>query len=162
MQDTATDEAFDVVQLMVGAAPVVTEVGLIAITPEAVAAPVPDRLRVPVPFVPLVVTLTVPVRAPDVDGVNDTLTVQVPLTARAAAQLLDEPKSLEPEDTETPVTVKLAVPLLVMVTDWVALVVPTVWLPNDSDVVEYEALPCRPTPVEVDVSVPALVGTDSV
>lgn len=63
-------------------------------------------------------------------GVNETLIVQVPLTASAAEQLLEEPKSLEPAVTETPVIVKLEVPVFVTVTDCTALVVPTVWLAN--------------------------------
>ncbi len=107
------------------------------------------------PLVPLVVTLTVPLRVPDAEGVNDTLMVQVPLTARAAEQLFEDPKSLEPAVTDTPVTVKGAVPLLVTVTDCVPLVVPTVWLPNVIDVDEYEALPRNPVPESVPVKVPA-------
>jgi hypothetical protein len=69
---------------------------------------------------------TVPLREPDAAGVKLTLTVQLEPTAMEAPQLLLWPKSEEPEETDTPVTVSGALPLLVMVTDCVPEVEPTV------------------------------------
>ena len=66
----------------------------------------------------------VPVRAPDVEGVNVTLKVHVPFTA-TVVQLLEEAKSVAPEVTEAPVKVIGAVPLLVIVTVCAAEVVAT-------------------------------------
>ncbi len=163
VQETVTVDAPDEPQVMVGAVPTVTVVGLRLMLDVATATPVPVRVMPVAPLVPLVATVTVPGRGLDVDdGVNDTLIVQVPLTARADEQLLDCAKSVAPAVTETPVTVRLALPVLVMVMDWVLLVVPTVWPANVSDVDEYDAVPCKPEPVEVEVKVPALVGTVNV
>jgi hypothetical protein len=68
------------------------------------------------------VKLTVPVREPVVDGVNDTLMEQVPFTARAVPQLFDCPKSVAPAVTDTPLMVSDEEPVLVMVTAWAPLV----------------------------------------
>jgi hypothetical protein len=107
----------------------------------------------------LVLNETVPERAPAAAGVKLTLTVQLAPTANEPPQLLDWPKSDEPDDTDTPDTVSAAVPLLEMVTDCVPEVVPTVWLLKPRLVVDTLALPCTPRPVDVDDNVPAEVGT---
>jgi uncharacterized membrane protein YdbT with pleckstrin-like domain len=66
----------------------------------------------------------VPLRAPEADGVNVTLTVQVPLTG-TFAQLLDWAKSLAPDETPTPVKVSVSLPVFVTVTDRLEEVTPT-------------------------------------
>ncbi len=78
------------------------------------ACPVPVKLTLAMPP-PLCVKLSVPVRAPEADGVKVTLTVQVPLTA-TEPQLFDCAKSVEPVEMPTPVKVSVFVPVFVTVT----------------------------------------------
>ncbi len=109
-----------------GARPVLVRVELLepelptTTLPKATAAsvalgawPVPVRLTLAIPP-PLCVKLSVPVRAPEVDGVKVTLTVHVPLTA-TEPQLFDCAKSVEPVEMPTPVKVSVFVPEFVTV-----------------------------------------------
>lgn len=122
-QDTDAEVALLVDQLKVEALPAVTDVGENAAEVTLGAGtPVPDRLTLAMPP-PLWVKLSVPEREPSAAGVNDTLTVQVPLTA-TLPQLLDWAKSLAPAEMPTPENVRVFVPVLVTVTVWVADVVP--------------------------------------
>ncbi len=86
------------------------------------ARPVPDKLRVTVPFDASEAIDTVPVRVPAAVGVNVTVTVQVPPELSVDVQVLDWEKSDEPALTVTLLTVNVEVPLLVRVTVCVAAV----------------------------------------
>ena len=91
-------------------------------------APVPVPLRATLCGLPvaLSVKVTAADSAPINEGVKVTLTVQVPLAATELPQVLVWLKSPElvPE-MATPVTLSAALPLLVRVTDWAELEVPT-------------------------------------
>ena len=89
------------------------------------AAPVPDSATVVGLFVALLVTVRLPVRVPDAVGVNVTLTVQEPPAAIDVPQLLVCAKSPVAATLETDAA---AVPVLVTVTVWAALVVLSAWL----------------------------------
>lgn len=158
-QDTDAELAPEVVQLKVEPLPLVTVLGENeAVATEAAATPVPDKLIVLEPP-PLWPTVTAPLRAPEALGVNDTLTVHEPLTASAAPQLFEAPKSDAPEDTVTDETVSGALPLLVMVTFCTPLVLPTVRLPKARLPAEKLALPWMPVAEKLADLVPASVET---
>ncbi len=80
--------------------------------------------------VPLPVTVSEPLRMPVAVGMNVTLMVHEAFTANDDPQLLTWLKS--PEALIWAI-VKLPSPVLVSVTAWVALVVPTIWPANVSD-----------------------------
>ena len=105
-------------------------VGLAVNVAVPAAVPVPVNATVNGLLVALPVTDTEPVRVPAAVGVNFTVTVH------DAPAAIDEPQVFVCEKSPvaaTPETVAAAVPVLVTVTACVALVVPTVWLPNVSD-----------------------------
>lgn len=125
------------------------------------ACPVPVRPKLEEPPTPSCAMVTVPVRVPTAVGVKDTVTVQVPFTASGVPQLFEAPKSLDPVETDTPLMVNAAVPVLVTVTDCVAEVVETCCAANVKDVGDKLAMPCVPVPVSVSVMEPALVARAS-
>jgi hypothetical protein len=84
------------------------------------------------------VKLSVPLRPPATDGVNETLTVQVPLTA-TLPQPLDCAKSLEPAEMPTPEKVRVLVPVLVTVTVRTVEVTPVCWAGKASDAGDTDA-----------------------
>src|SRR6185436_6721761 len=86
-----------------------------------VPAPVPERATVS--GEPLLLTVSVPVRAPAAAGVKVTLTVQLAPAPRLAPQVLVCENSVEPE--VMPLRVTVAVPGFRTVTVCAALVVPT-------------------------------------
>src|SRR5258708_1789989 len=83
--------------------------------------PLPLRATVVGLLLALLVTVTVPERAPDAVGLNETLTVQEPPTAMLAQLLV----WLKSPVTVTPETVAEVVPVLVTVTVRAAAVEPT-------------------------------------
>jgi uncharacterized protein YqcC (DUF446 family) len=91
--------------------------------------PVPERVTVWGDPAALSVMVTDAPRLPAAVGVNVTEMLQLPPAATLAPQVLVCAKSpgLVPA-TAMLVTVKAAVPVLLSVTDWAALVVPTFWL----------------------------------
>jgi hypothetical protein len=99
----------------------------------AAAVPVPERVTVCGLFAALSLIERVAVRFPVADGVKVTLTVQVPLgvtvaPVQVAALLAKSPAFVPPIVTVE--MVRLAVPELVTVSVWGALVVPTFCAPN--------------------------------
>ena len=101
--------------------------------------------------------LTAAARAPMAAGMNWTLIVQLPFTATELPQVLVTVKS----PGFVPVVVMLAMlrtalPVLVRVTDFVALVVPRFWPPKLSD--PTERLTAGPLPVPVKATVCGLPG----
>jgi len=93
------------------------------------ATPVPDKGTVLV--IPAMVRVRFPLRAPAAVGLNVTLTVQDDPAATLLPQLLVWPKSPE---VVIDVTGAAAVPVLVTVTAWAALVEPVACEPNPSEV----------------------------
>ena len=91
-------------------------------------------------------------RAPEAVGVNVILMVQLALAAKLAPQLLVCAKSplLTPAMLML-VRLNAAVPLLVSVTAWAALPIPTDWLPNAIDVGESVAAGAPPVPERTSV-----------
>src|SRR6202007_1156019 len=113
------------------------------------AAPVPVRLADCGLPEALSATLRVPVRVPEAVGVKVTLMVQFAPAARELPQLSVSEKS---PLAEILVIVKVAVPVLVSVTAFAALLVPTVWLAKVSEVGERLATgaePAAPVPVRL-------------
>ena len=78
----------------------------------------------------LSVTLILPLRLPPAVGLNVTVTTQLPLGAMAAAQVLVCVKSVAPAVTDTPVTLRFALPELLMLAVITELV-PTLVETND-------------------------------
>ena len=89
------------------------------------SAPLPPRLTICGLLKALSVIVNEPVLLPDAVGVKVTLMVQVAPEARLVPQVLIWAKS--PVVTML-VMVRVPEPVLLMVTDWGALVVPTDWL----------------------------------
>jgi hypothetical protein len=133
--------------------------------------PFPVRLTVVGLLLALLVTVSVPVRVPPAVGVNETVTVQEPLTAMLPQLLV----WLKSPVTETPETVAAVVPELVIVTVCVAEVEPTTVPAKDNPagealstgpgaVPEPERLTVSVTPpaliVRLPVWVPAAVGVN--
>ena len=101
----------------------------------AAAAPVPARLSTPSPLLALEARVSVALRAPTMPGVKAKVTLQLAPTARElpALQVPLRMKSL----AAVPVSVRalkvnVAAPLLLTVTVWLALVLPTVCAANVS------------------------------
>lgn len=95
---------------------------------ETALAPVPDRLTDCGEPAALSAMLIVPVRVPVAVGLNCTLRVHFAPSANVVPQVVRLPKTKSPEIAKGEEKVRAAVPVLVMVTNWAALVVPTVWL----------------------------------
>jgi hypothetical protein len=102
--------------------------------------PVPVKFTVCGLLLAVSLMLTVPVRVPDAWGVNVRLSVQVPLTPKLEPHVLEarvkSPLFVPPN--VKPVKLRVAVPVLVIVTGCVALVVSTAWFENVRVVVERE------------------------
>jgi hypothetical protein len=92
------------------------------------AAPVPDRLMEAAPLLASEVSVSVALRAPTAPGVKVNVTVQVPAAASTVVGVQVPPRVKSPEAVPVSVSalnVSGAVPLLLTVTDWLALVVAT-------------------------------------
>ena len=112
------------------------------------AAPVPERLTVCGLPLALSVMLTEAVRLPLAEGLNVTLIVQLALAATELPHVLVWTKSLAlvPVSARL-VMLKAALPVLLRVRVWAALVVPTDWLAKVRLVGERLATPAVPAPV---------------
>jgi hypothetical protein len=108
----------------------VSDVGLAARVAVPAVAPVPDSDTVSAGLVALLLTVSVPVRAPEAVGVKVTLTVQLAPAAIDVPQVLVCAKSplVVTEDTDA-----AAFPEFDKVTDCAPLVVLTVWLAKVSE-----------------------------
>src|SRR5215831_7980697 len=92
--------------------------------------------------------LSVAERPPAADGVNLTEMVHVPVGGTVPHPDGEAEKSpgLAPP-VETGLTCRSAVPVLVMVTVWAALAVPTAWPPNASELVLRDSVGWVPVPL---------------
>jgi hypothetical protein len=118
-------------------------------------APVPARLTDWVPALSVMIRLAV--RDPAAAGLNVTLIAQLAPAATDVPQLLAAVKS----PAFVPVTAtlekdKVALPVLVNVTGWLALAVPTLWLAKVRLVVERLTTGAEPVPARLTDCVPAL------
>src|SRR5579862_32076 len=99
------------------------------------SGPVPVPLKLTVCGPPLILSakLKVAVRFPVAEGVNFTLTAQVALGVIAAplhvSEVLVKSPAFVPASA-TPAKARSNWPVLVTITVWATLVVPTPWLPN--------------------------------
>src|SRR5439155_1738351 len=112
-----------------------------------VEPPVPDRGIVWGLFGALSLSVTAPVRVPAAVGVKFALIVQLAPAATVLPQVPSPAKWKSPLIAKPLLNVSVELPLLVTVTNCVALVVPTAWLAKVSEVGERDA-------VEVDVETP--------
>src|SRR6184192_637481 len=93
-----------------------------------VEPPVPDRGIVWGLFGALSLSVTAPVRVPAAVGVNFTLIVQLAPAATELPQVPSPANAKSPLMTKLLLNVSVELPVLVTVTNCVALVVPTAWL----------------------------------
>jgi hypothetical protein len=121
--------------------PNVSDVGEADSVADEAAAPVPVSETDVGLLVALLLTVKDPVWDPDAVGVNVTETVQFAPAARLDPQVL---VCANGPVAETDEIVAAAVPELVTVTVWAALVEPTVVLPNVSDVGEADSVAVPP------------------
>src|SRR5246127_657622 len=104
----------------------------VGVSDAAACTPVPVRLMICGLVTSESVMVSVPVRTPVVVGTNLTLMRQLAPGRRFPPQLLlSEKFALQ----RMLLIVSVVVPTFTSVTCWVALVVPTTWLPNSNDVV---------------------------
>src|SRR2546421_416010 len=116
-----------------------------------VTAPV----RVPVVVgVKLSLSVTAPVRVPAAVGVNFTLIVQLAPAATELPQVPSPAKAKSPLIAKLLLNVSVELPVLVIVANCVALVVPTAWLANVSEAGERLST----GPVDVEAPVPVRVA----
>src|SRR5216684_1992106 len=132
-----------------------TKVRLVGDTLAVVPVPLPVPVRLTVCGLPvaLSVIVRVPLLVPEAVGVNVTLIVQLDPADTADPQLFVCPKS---PLVEMRLTLRNAVPVLLNVTVWAPLVVPTVWLAKvsvvgetlvvDASVILAAKASCRPPP----------------
>jgi hypothetical protein len=108
----------------------------VGVTLSAGARPVPLNATGEPVTVTFAVMVAVPVAAPAAVGENTTLIVQVDAAARSPVQVPPaEPVGLKNGPVKTTgMPVAVVPPVLLSVRVWAALVVPTVWAPNASDV----------------------------
>lgn len=91
-------------------------------------APVPDRLRTALPLLASEASVSVALRAPAAAGVKLKVTVQLAPTASTPVGVQVPPRVKSPDAVPvsvSPLKVSAALPLLLTVTDWLALVVPS-------------------------------------
>lgn len=124
------------------------------------AWPVPVK-AMDVEPVPLWARVTVPLRAPVVDGVNVTLMAQVAFTAKEVQPGLVCVKSAAPEVTLTLVKVSVLVPVFVTTTLPAVTLSPTCFGENAMLPWDKLAMPCTPVEASEAVCVPAPVTTDT-
>jgi hypothetical protein len=114
-------------------------------------------------LVPLLATTSVPVEAPAAVGLYSTETVQVAPAARLVPQV--EADLRKGADTVSELNVSAPVPVFLTVTTWAAVVVPTLTVPNASEVGDSDsvrvvaALPVPVKATEAGVLVPLLATT---
>jgi hypothetical protein len=84
------------------------------------------------------VILIVAERAPAACGVNLAETLQLCPAVKCPLQLFESgaQSPLSAPNTPIPLKVRVTLPVFVTVTDWTALVVPSVWFPKLKEVVE--------------------------
>ena len=132
----------------------ISRVAKVRVDGDTVTAEIPVPLRLTVCGLPAALSLivTAAVLVPRAVGVNRTLIVQLELAARLAPHVVVREKS----PLFAPVIVMLAIvktalPVLVTVTDWAALVVPTTRLPKEREVGETLTAAAAPVPVRPTV-----------